>query len=285
MWFILSLISAISVSLSDFLAKVYMKDLNPKDTALVRFITSSIFIIPLLPFKIDEISKLNHTIYLYLILLIPLEIVAFILYSQAIRIAHISLVMPITAFSPLLVAITSMIILGEYPSLLGLTGILLIAVGSFMIFKTRGVREESNLKGIIYMSIATVIYAFTTTISKECVIIANPFTFALLYYPLISTAMAIPVVILYNKEQIRDLLKKTINRESLLCGFFLAVSIITHFLAISLTKASYMIAVKRTSLLFSVIMGHYLLKESEFKNRLAGSILMILGLLFISMAK
>ncbi len=262
-----------------------MKDLKPKDIALIRFLTSSIFLIPLLPFKVDEILKVNHNLYLYLIILVPLEIIAFILYSQAISIAHISLVIPITAFSPLLVAITSMIILREYPSLLGIIGIFLVTVGSFSIFRTKGARKESNLRGIIYMSIATVIYALTTTISKECVTIMNPFDFALLYYPLISIAMATPIVIFSKRENIRKLLRIVFCRENLLCGFFLAVSIVTHFLAISLTKASYMIAVKRTSLLFSVIMGHYLLKESEFKNRLLGSILMILGLILISIAK
>ncbi|MGB9667429.1 MAG: DMT family transporter [Thermosulfidibacteraceae bacterium] len=285
MWILLSLLSALTVSLSDLMAKIYMKELDPENIALVRFLSSGLFFVPLIIINIKKILHISLESIPYLAILTPLEIIAFTLYSKAINTTHISLVMPITALSPLLVAIVSMIMIEEYPSILGAIGIILVTLGGITIYGPKSSRKKENLKGIIAMVTATLIYAITTTLGKICVILVDPFSFAIIYYPIIGTSFLLLRTVTKGKScTFRDI-KALKNKYVLLSGFLLTVSIITHFLAISMTNASYMIALKRISLLFSVILGHYILKETEFKNRLFGSLLMIIGLFFISMAK
>ena len=66
-----------------------------------------------------------------------------------------------------------------------------------------------------------------------------------------------------------------------LLGFFHSLMIITHMIAMSLTQVTYMIAVKRTSLLFSIGYGYIFFKEEKIRERLLGSLLMIIGVILI----
>ena len=65
-------------------------------------------------------------------------------------------------------------------------------------------------------------------------------------------------------------------------GCCMAASILCHFHGISLAPAAYLIAVKRTSLLFSVLYGGLWLQEGEFSNRLTGAGFMVLGVILIT---
>ncbi|MCK7510529.1 MAG: hypothetical protein MZV70_45055 [Desulfobacterales bacterium] len=57
--------------------------------------------------------------------------------------------------------------------------------------------------------------------------------------------------------------------------------IISHMIAMSLTQVAYMISVKRLSLIFGVIYGYVLFRESGIRERLAGTALMIAGFALI----
>jgi len=59
--------------------------------------------------------------------------------------------------------------------------------------------------------------------------------------------------------------------------------IFSHTLAISLIQAAYMISVKRTSLLFGVLLGAILFKEREIRERLTGAGIMMCGVLLIGL--
>jgi len=54
-----------------------------------------------------------------------------------------------------------------------------------------------------------------------------------------------------------------------------------HSLAITMVTAAYMIAVKRCSILFSVLAGGLYLREANFSTRLAGTAAMFAGMLLI----
>ncbi len=67
-------------------------------------------------------------------------------------------------------------------------------------------------------------------------------------------------------------------------GLTQTIMVLSHMWAIHLITAAYMIAVKRTSLIFSVIYGKLIFKETEITQRLAGASLMMLGVGLILMA-
>ena len=56
-----------------------------------------------------------------------------------------------------------------------------------------------------------------------------------------------------------------------------------HGLAIAGSTAVYMVAVKRSSILFSVLLSWFILREADIKYRGLGTLLMFIGMLFITL--
>jgi uncharacterized membrane protein len=61
----------------------------------------------------------------------------------------------------------------------------------------------------------------------------------------------------------------------------IAIMIITHLKAISLIEVSYMVSVKRLSILFGVLYGVMFFKETNIKERFLGATVMISGIIVI----
>ena len=54
-----------------------------------------------------------------------------------------------------------------------------------------------------------------------------------------------------------------------------------HMMALSLTLVAYVVALKRTAGMITVILGFFFFKEVNFRSRLLGSAIMFIGILFI----
>ena len=54
--------------------------------------------------------------------------------------------------------------------------------------------------------------------------------------------------------------------------------------AINLTLVAYVISIKRTSTIMSVFAGYLVFKEKGVKERLIGTVIMIIGVLFITLS-
>jgi len=68
-------------------------------------------------------------------------------------------------------------------------------------------------------------------------------------------------------------------------GATFALMIIFHMLAMSLANVAYMISIKRTSLLFSILYGHLLFKEGKIAEKVLGAIIMLIGFVLIVFSK
>jgi len=70
----------------------------------------------------------------------------------------------------------------------------------------------------------------------------------------------------------------------LLGGLSMALSMLAHFHAIEHAPVSYMIAVKRTSLIFSVVYGALIFREERIRQRLLGTSIMLSGAVMLYLA-
>jgi uncharacterized membrane protein len=70
----------------------------------------------------------------------------------------------------------------------------------------------------------------------------------------------------------------------ILGGLVTALAAMTHYHAIKLAPVSYMIAVKRTSLIFSVLYGGLIFKEKRIRLRLVGTSMMLSGVVILYLA-
>jgi len=282
LWILFALITAFSLSTADALSKRAMAKSDEYVIAWVRegyalpFIALSFFFIP--------IPHLDKTFWVSVLILLPLEVTALILYVKAIKLSPLSLTIPFMALSPVFITVIAFFLLGEWPDKSGIVGIFLITIGAYLLnAKTSNlgllgpIKAIARERGSVLMIIVAVIYSITSTIGKIAVQHSSPIFFGF-FYPLLLT-IALSMVV-----GVRGTLHQVVSRPVifLLIGIFTAIMILSHFLAISMADVAYVISVKRTSLVFSVFYGWLVFKEVDIGERLLGSGLMLAGVVSIT---
>lgn len=70
----------------------------------------------------------------------------------------------------------------------------------------------------------------------------------------------------------------------LVMGIATAATEILYALAVKYSLISYIISLKRASIIFSVVIGLFIFKERNFKSAIVGSIIMFAGAVLITMS-
>jgi len=181
----------------------------------------------------------------------------------------------------------SFFILGELPEIAGIIGIMLVAVGGYTLnlhLTLQGILEPLKAivreRGSLYMIIVSFIFSITATLGKLAILHSNPTFFGTFYFIILGIVFT-PIAIIKSKERFVTFFK--ISKRYFLIGFLFAAMIISHCLAIQLVKVSYMISIKRSSLIFSILYGWLVFKEENIKERLIGSLVMIAGMVLITL--
>lgn len=286
LWLILSLFSALSQSARDLFSKKCLQHLNEYVVAFSRPLFSSLFSLPLLFFT--EIPNLDTTFWLIILFNSSLMSAALILYLRAIKSSPISLTVPMLAFTPLFLLITSPLILREFPSFLGMTGIILIVSGTY----TLSIKDVSRSylapfkalvkeKGPLIMFFVAIIFSVTANLIKIGIQHSNT-----LFFLIVSNAFTcgflFPVMLTKSKRTMKGI---GINLKVLFTiGLFNILMQIFVLKAMELTIVSYVVSVKRTTIIFSTLYGYFFFKEKRIIERLIGASVMILGVLLISLS-
>lgn len=285
LWVLYSLLSAFSLSTADALSKKGLERADEYTIAWIRLLFSAPYF--LLSFLFIEIPVINITFWISILILLPLEIFSTILYIKALKVSPLSLTIPFLSFTPLFLIATSFLILGETPSAPGVIGIILIAFGAYTL-NIHTLKKPSDLleplraivkeKGSVYMILVAFIYSITSNLGKLAILHSSPVFFGVTYYLILTVAFT-PIAL--KMSSLRLNLRENFLNYSFI-GFFIALMVIFHVLAIVLTDVAYMIAIKRTSLLFSVLYGRIIFGEQGFRERLFGSLMMVAGVVVIS---
>lgn len=281
-WFYLTLLCALSLATLDMLAKKALKTTNSSTVSLIRFVACLPPLYILL--YINGAPVVQKGFWLVVLIATPLEISAMLLYNQAIKLSPLSLTLPFLAFTPIFLIGTSYVIIGETTNIYGLLGILMIAFGGYIlnIDPQKGLiyplKAAFHEKGSTLMIIVTIIYSFTSVLGK-LMINKSDFIFApAAYFTIVSIISLFLAAVNKNHNQKINFDNKKLH---LMIGFFSGLMIILHFTAISMTKVEYMISVKRSSMLFSILYGWLVFKEIDIKKRLAGTVIMLIGVAII----
>src|SRR4030067_2638417 len=99
------------------------------DSLVVSWINNFIPFLLYLPVLFFIELKFNQQFFIAVLISGTVNTVVTILYHRAISKGDISVVVPMLSFTPLYLLIISPIIIGEFPDLKGLTGIILIVAG------------------------------------------------------------------------------------------------------------------------------------------------------------
>ncbi|MBI3353736.1 MAG: EamA family transporter [Nitrospirae bacterium] len=283
MWLYYAFITAFSQATSDAITKKTLQRADEYIVAWLRLLSSVPYL--LIALFIIEMPETDSTFWTALITALPLEVTAFILYIRALKESPLSLTIPFLAFTPVFLIFTSFLILGELPDKSGAAGVILITAGAYTLnlhMKKKGLLKPIKAiikeRGSLMMLIVSFIYSITSSLGKLAILHSSPIFFGAVYFIILALAFT-PIVMFKSRNNLGQIIKN--YKFFGLLGFFHSIMIITHMIAMSLTQVTYMIAVKRTSLLFSAGYGYFLFKEEKMRERLLGSILMIIGVVLI----
>jgi drug/metabolite transporter (DMT)-like permease len=286
-WLPLTLICAFCLASADAATKRWLQDYSVQELALIRFTFTGLLITPLM--LLTPLPHLPLEFWYWITALLPAEIIAMLLYMQAIRDHPLSLTLPYMAFTPVFITLTGELLLGEQISAGGFAGILLIVSGAWVLNLESGnqitwrqlhapLTAIARNKGSRLMILAAILYSFTATGSKAAMQYMPPEQFGPLYFAIVGTVS----LALFSLQQ--PGIGRVIWRRpaaTLLIGILMGIMVFTHFIAIQKVEVAYMIAVKRTSLLFGILYGALLFKEQGLTIHLIAGCLMVAGIALI----
>lgn len=287
-WLGLTLLSAFFLASADALSKRYLAHYRPGELVLVRFGVSGLLLLPVL--LLQPWPALPAAFWGWVAVLMPLELLAMWLYMRAIRESPLSLTLPYLAFTPVFNVLTGYLLLGERVSPTGFAGILLVVCGAWLLnlpAARRGgawralapFQAIAREHGSRLMLVTAAIYSLTSVLGKAALAHTTPAFFGAFYF---VTLGAVSAVIFGSR---RPGSWRALGRHPLAhlaIGACMAGMVMTHFHAIGQVEVAYMIAVKRSSLLFGMLYGAWLFHEQGLSRNLAAGALMVAGVFLIA---
>lgn len=214
-----------------------------------------------------------------------MNVLAVGLYFRMLPKTDLSLAVPMLSFTPVFLLLSSFFLLHEVPSLAGLFGILLIITGSYVLnlhHLDRHVFAPFHAlftnKGTRAMMVVAVIFGFVISVEKLVIIDSDPF-FGAMFIELLVGLSFLAIAVLTGKAS-ASRVRKALHYAVPL-GLLLGTSIIFFNFAVQQQLASYVLSVKRMSILFSVGLGYFFFKEQHILQRAIGAAFMVAGVAVI----
>lgn len=287
-WFPLAVTTALCESGCDFwIKRNTQKQIDAELIAFSLRLFAAATLFPLLFFI--PWPELSRKFWLAWALSSTINAGANLLYVKALEKSDLSLCTPMLLFTPLFMLLTSPLILGEFPNIFGIVGVLFIVSGTYFLNFSKHhkswiqpIRILLGHRGPRYFLLIAFLWSISANIDKVGVQESSPIFWAFA----IEFGIAIGLLpFLLKRRGFRAscaAIKK--NARTLApVGVLSGVGITLQMIAIQITLVAYVIAIKRMSTVFSVLWGHIFLRESGGKKRIIASIIMLLGALVIGL--
>ncbi len=285
LWILLSVLGG----LGDATIYAFMKKLQNVDKILLVWVQHAFalpFIFLLLYFNFP--SSINNNVYwLGAVNAVLLSVTTYLL-AKAAQLSKLSISMPMLSMTPLFLLLTSYLMINEIPTFFGVIGVFLIVIGAYAIhlrryqkgFLTPIISLVKN-KGSVLVLIAAFIMSIMANIFKIGILNSNVFYFSFVVYGFVSLFILPLMFIQLNKKisQLRNSFK-----SFLMLGASSTFMNITAGLAMAVAIVPYVIALKRSSVIFSILYGNFLFGEKNVFYALIGTSIMIIGGVLITLS-
>lgn len=287
---ILGILSGFSDALKNAIAKRNTIEFDELIVTWAWLFFAALFMLPLL--LVSGIPQLNGTFWIALILVTVIDFISYYLYTLAIKASDLSLTLPMLAFTPLFVLISSIFINNELPRLLGVIGILLVVSGAYILNYRKSAEGKARLidpilnvinnKGTLYMLIVALIWGLAGSLHKLAITNAENNSVFYAVVGVVAVAICYTVAVAVRKPKLAVSALRWQNLRLLApVGFLEGVTVLTQMLTQGAALASFAISLKRTSIIFSAILGWKFFGE-DIRQRLLPIILIVIGVILIA---
>jgi drug/metabolite transporter (DMT)-like permease len=322
MWIFLALLTAFLIAAREAITKRAMDRGDEYVLAFGVAVYTGLFLLPLS--LILGTPRLAPSFWWALLVSGSVNSVAAVLIPRAVHISDLSLVSPLQSFTPLFMLLTSPLILGEVPSALGLLGVLTIVGGSYLLTLPDPSRSGfwAPMKALLrnrgarLMLVVAFLFSISANVDKVGVLASDPVFWGVAVSAFIAVSTFLPMLLArrsrfsgtrkrlsgendpwVNVTRTAERSPDTSGGQRLgarapkplwmllpLIGLVMAGATVAQMTAITMTLAAYVIATKRTSIVFGVLAGHVFFQEEGLSRRLAGSVIMLAGVVMITLA-
>jgi uncharacterized membrane protein len=251
-----------------------------------------LFFAPLCAYFIFRVGITDPSAYAWCVGSGFIHFMYWIFLTNAYKEGDLSHVYPIMRSSPALVLVFAVLFLGEQVSVEGVIGILLVAVGVYIINMKHISRDEFLEPFKSVASDRSTRFAFLTLVSVALYSIADklavdyihPIIFAFLHL-FCGMCFYTPFVLLTKK--IDDIRNEWNNHwvQAVLAGVIGIIGYSLILIAFTIERVSYIVGLRQLSVVFAVFMGSLVLKEKHTGIRLSGAVIIFAGCFLISMAR
>lgn len=222
----------------------------------------------------------------------------------ALQRSDLSLVSPLMSLTPLFMLATGTFVLGELPAPTGMAGVAVIVLGAYLLSTSRRgadpllpFRALLRDPGARLMLLVAFLYSVSATYDKVGTTASSPFFWAASTQAV--TALGIAPVALWRLRRKGE--RRPTHKVAgppgeaprlaglggataiLLAGALTTVAAAAQMTALTLTLAAFVIAVKRTSTLFSVLLGRSVFREEAAGRRLVAAAVMLAGFILVTL--
>ena len=238
--------------------------------------------VPPVVWRITAMTSLAHAFYLYGL-------------SRALESAEISLVYPIARSTPAFMPLFAIPLLGESMSWVGALGIATVVSGMWLVSAGDGLRLRAFLQpglGFAYLTLAaTVAYGLfdkAAMTQLEAADWTSPIPRPIFYFFMLSLATSVWYVPLATWRRGTSRLREVASKEWHVALLACAISAASYGLilqALETAPASYVVAVRQSSVLFVLVLGMLRFGERPSLMRVAGACSTVAGVALIGMSK
>src|SRR5690606_17855588 len=279
--FLLAFGTAVSEALKDITSKFNLHHIDEYTAAFSLHLVQSIILAPIVLYLGPEEMTSRFLWALLASSLIQLGVI--LLYFKAIKRSELSVTVPLITLTPLFMLLTSPIIIGEFPSAVGVVGIVLIVVGTYI----SNISEDPKKifapfvslvknQGSRYMLLVAFFWSITANLDKIGVEETSPIywafskDFVILFY-------LIPILAIKSKKPLLQMNNR--KWPLLMVGSFKSTSVVSQMFAIQFILVPYFISIKRSSSVFIILFAFlYMNERKNFRNRMFGILIILLGL-------
>lgn len=215
------------------------------------------------------------------------EVLYFLFLGRAYELGDLSVVYPLARSSPLFLFVLAVVFLGEEVSLWGVSGILLVVLGVYMIHM-EGLSIKEFLKPItsirthpsqfaLMTALCTSVYSLVDKLGVRAV---TPMAYSF-WLDVFIAAFFTPVVLGRRGWEAVYAEWRRNRLQVLFSGFLMRFGYVLVLLAMALAQVSYILALRQLSVVLGVVFGVGLLGESYGRVRLLSSIIIFAGVLIL----
>ena len=218
---------------------------------------------------------------------VAINLVSFYLYVSAIQKGDLGLTYPLLALTPVFVLPVEWLLLGDFPGVRGLGGIALVVLGVYVLnFSERRAGLFAPFAAVFRdpgarrMLAVALIWSVSAVVDKVATISSSPAFYGTLESGLIALAF-VPLV-MRRGEGFKAALSRRTWWLLAVQGLLFALMFVAQMEAIQRTLAAYVISIKRSGAIVSVLLGASLFGEPRLRERLAGAVVILAGVVLIA---